>query len=989
MALFEILRLATLLVATFALFLFYRKLFHYAVRGLTQITIGLALIMLNMFVGSLFHSHLLPQAWREHYIVWLGGITGYIGQNLGIVLFLWGAFLLIRFLRPYIANYFTEMIQAAPTGMFFVQKEVITYANPSFSQMFGYSAGELEGRSIFELVHPEDRETFRLAMEKWCAQTSTAEPVRVRGERKNGDSLNLLIYGNGTTFRNSPAIHGTAIDVTGQHEMETRLRESEERYRKIIDIAPDAIVIHSEGKIKLVNEAAVQLVGASSADELLGRPVLEFLHPDYLEVAKERIQKALASFEPIPLMEEKLLRKDGRVVDIEVRGIALRFEDKPAIMLIVRDIGERKQANLALRASEEKYRSLFQGASDAIFLMEGNVFVDCNRATEKMFGCHREDIIGHTPVEFSPPFQPDGRDSYSKAMEKIQGALDGKRQVFEWVHIQKNGTPFFAEVSLNRYYSGKNWHILAIVRDISLRKEAETALKESEEKYRSLFEESQDTIYISTPEGKLLDINPAGVELFGYQSCEELLAADITHDLYVNPSERERALRILEEKGKIKDFEITLRRKDGSQIVVLETTTAVRNQEGEIVAYRGILRDVTEKKQLEQQLFQAQKMESIGTLAGGIAHDFNNILGGILGYASFMKMKMKRDDPNIKYLDVIEKSTQRASELTGKLLAFARGGRYNVQPLDLNTIVEETLSIIERTFDKAIDIQLDLLPSLPRVEADATQIQQVIMNVCVNARDAMPDGGTLTIRTGTEQVQGANGAGNSKFRSGQHVVLSIKDTGIGMDEQTKQRIFEPFFTTKSHQKGSGLGMAMVYGVVKNHGGFIRIESAPQKGSEISIYLPAMADRATRSKKKAQASPERNKKIMIVDDEENIRMLLKDILETQGYKVLCCADGMEALQTYKDQHGEIGLVILDMIMPRLGGRETFLKMKEINPEIRCLLSSGYSQEGKAQQILRDGVLGFIQKPFQAQTILQSVQEVLQGNYLPISGGDPRT
>jgi CheY-like chemotaxis protein len=368
-------------------------------------------------------------------------------------------------------------------------------------------------------------------------------------------------------------------------------------------------------------------------------------------------------------------------------------------------------------------------------------------------------------------------------------------------------------------------------------------------------------------------------------------------------------------------------------------------------------------------------MESIGTLAGGIAHDFNNILGGILGYASLMKTKTTESHPFFNYIDVIEKGAIRASELTAQLLAFARGGKYDSKPVNLNRIVNETLKIIQETFDKSVVIRTRLFDDLPTVEADAGQMQQALMNLCINAADAMPDGGILTLETGIETIAEKSTRTEMEIAPGPCVVLSVSDTGSGMGKDTVQRIFEPFYTTKEQGKGTGLGLSMVYGVVKNHGGLVRVDSRPGKGTTFRIFLPISGEPEEVELAMKDGVKGGKELILVVDDEEPIRSIAKEILEEFGYRVLLAEDGQEAIGIYREQKEEIDLVILDMIMPNMGGRETFTKLKELDSNIKAVLSTGYSRDGKAQEILDEGMMGYIQKPYQVKALLSKVRSSL--------------
>jgi PAS domain S-box-containing protein len=522
--------------------------------------------------------------------------------------------------------------------------------------------------------------------------------------------------------------------------------------------------------------------------------------------------------------------------------------------------------------------------------------------------------------------------------------------------------------------------------EIEQRNQAERAREESESNYRLLAENVLDIIWIVDLNFRFTYISPSVSRILGFeqqevigQSIEEMLppsSLETARKAFV----KEIAFEVAERKKALnsRTVDLEIYRKDGATIWAETKFSSLYDSRGTLKGLLGVTRDITEKMQLQQQFVQAQKMESIGTLAGGIAHDFNNLLGGILGYASLLKNKISEDLHIAGYADTIEKSANRAAELTSQLLAFARGGRYESKVVSLNKIVEESLEIIGRTFDKLIEIEIHLDSSIPTIEADAGQIQQVLINLCVNARDAMPDGGKLTITTGTEILSAEQAEEYVEAREGSYVVLSVADTGIGMHKETIPRIFDPFFTTKEKGKGTGLGLAMVYGVVRNHGGHVHVESKPGEGSIFWIYLPASGKTETKDVSKPAVVRGGNELILVVDDEEVVRCLAKDALESYGYRVLLAKDGVEALDAFKEYNGNIGLVIIDMIMPKMGGRETFLRLKELNPNVKALLSTGYDRNGEAREILRSGVIGFIQKPFQLDELLCKVRSVLDGN-----------
>jgi len=393
-----------------------------------------------------------------------------------------------------------------------------------------------------------------------------------------------------------------------------------------------------------------------------------------------------------------------------------------------------------------------------------------------------------------------------------------------------------------------------------------------------------------------------------------------------------------------------------------------------------------ERERLQQELFQTQKLDSIGMLAGGIAHDFNNLLQIILGYVQKMKVHMDNDDRYCEDLNLIEVAADKAAVLTNQLLSYARKGKYVVESLNLSQVVEEVVLLLERTVPENITINTDLSYSATRIKADKNQIYQMLLNLCVNAKDAMPNGGTITISSESRTVEEQYcTSSNPEACPGKYIRLSIQDTGIGITDEVRAKMFEPFFTTKSMGRGTGLGLAMVYGIVKHHGGFIEVDTVVGRGAKFKIYLPAIvlhenapSDQETAqpsTSQQLQAAPEsREKRILVVDDEEVVRFLAIDLLENLGYEPIPAEDGEQAVEIYKKQKNDIDLVLLDMIMPKLGGVETFRELRKINPEVPIVLLSGYTKDVAAQELLNQGARGFLQKPYKIDELAQVVETI---------------
>ena len=513
-------------------------------------------------------------------------------------------------------------------------------------------------------------------------------------------------------------------------------------------------------------------------------------------------------------------------------------------------------------------------------------------------------------------------------------------------------------------------------------KESQNALRESDKRYRSLFDNIRDFIYTHDLEGRFLTINRSAAQTIGY-TPRELIGLPIS-DLMLAEHRRaflDEYLPQIKEQGFFNGVTQYLA-KDGKKHYI-EYRSLMVKQEGQEPYVSGIGRDITDRilsqgevKKLERQLQQAQKMEAIGTLAGGIAHDFNNLLMGILGNTSLMLLDMDENHPQYERLKVIERHVRLGADLTKQLLGFARGGKYEAKPTDLNELVKKSVGMFGRT-KKEITIHTKFVENVWTVELDRGQIEHVLLNLYVNAWQAMPGPGQLYIET-ENIVLDEHYVKPYEVTPGRYVRLSITDTGVGMDKPTQRRIFEPFFTTKEMGRGTGLGLASVYGIIKNHGGYINVYSEKNEGTIFRIYLPASDKDVPESTSFPEALLKGTETLLLVDDEDIIIEVGKQMLESLGYEVLLAKSGGEAIDLYTKNRDKVDMVILDMIMPEMGGGETYDRLKAINPTIKVLLSSGYSINEKADAILKQGCNGFIQKPFDLRKLSRKIRSVLNKN-----------
>jgi len=641
---------------------------------------------------------------------------------------------------------------------------------------------------------------------------------------------------------------------------------------------------------------------------------------------------------------------------------------------------QREQKNtIALRQSEEKFRILFEQSMDAMLLLDGDKFTECNPAAVNMLRCSRPELLITHPWELSPPFQPDGRSSAEKAMEMINTAHERGGHRFEWVHRRMDGENFTVEVTLIPIPLVQGHKILYTTwRDITERKQAEKNLRDREKMFRimsgqfnALLNAIPDSITLISTDYKILWANRVAGDRMGLEPTA--MEGEYCYSLWFDrniPCEEcpvRESLLSGEPVGK------HLMHKDR---ILDVRTVPIMGPEGVINVIR-LGRDVTEHRKLEEQLRQSQKMESVGTLAGGVAHDFNNILTAIIGYGQLAIMKMEPDNPYRQNIEHMLAAADKAAYLTQGLLSFSRIQMSNRKQVDLNELMKKTEKFLSRVIGEDIEFKMKLHENSIVVSADPNQIEQVLMNLATNARDAMPRGGVLTITTGQLRLDEEFSKRHGYGKPGSYGLITFSDSGIGMAEETRQRIFEPFFTTKEVGKGTGLGLAIIYGIIKQHEGFIDVYSEPGEGATFRIYLPLIGS-AVKEKTKAVESeyPARGTEtILFAEDDEMLRKMVSSVLEEFGYEVIVAVDGEDAISKFADNKDRIALFLTDLIMPKKSGKEAYDEIRKIRPDIKTIFASGYSPD-----IVRDKVsLGMeatiVYKPISPMDLLRKVRETL--------------
>jgi PAS domain S-box-containing protein len=666
--------------------------------------------------------------------------------------------------------------------------------------------------------------------------------------------------------------------------------------------------------------------------------------------------------------------KDFISKPFDLAEVLIRVHNLLEVRLLHRKTKELyDQVVVEKKVSDQQLRVFRSGpVAMSITTVADERFIDVNEKYCSFSGYSREEIIGRRVMDLDVWAHPDDRTSVMHQLLK-EGAVRG----FEVKLRRRSGEvrDVLASFELIELAGENDRVLISTFIDITERKSAEEALKKSEERYRNFFEDDLTGDFMSTPDGEIISCNPAFARIFGFASVGEAMAYN-ANNLFPAPEERETFMRLLNHEKKLEYYEVEYLRRDGSSVYCVENAVGIFDASGNLAQIKGYIFDESKRKSLENQLIQAQKLESLGTLASGIAHDFNNILGIVLGYATLLTRQTSNPENMKLSIETVVKTCRRGAALVNQLLTFARKAEPELTSVKLNDSVIEISKLLSETITKTIVINLDLEQELPAISADATQMHQVLLNLCVNARDAMPNGGTLTIATHLQQSDVVR----KKFpnvAARQYVALIVRDAGVGMDEKTRSRIFEPFFTTKERGKGTGLGLSVVFGIMESHKGYIAVDSEPGKGTTFYLYFPVpeSQDIEQANAETQKEIPGGDETILVVEDEEAIRELLKTFLQLAGYTVLIAVDGREAIEVYDKHWEDIDLVLADNGLPKLSGYDIFRKMKSKNSKLKFILASGSVEPERISEILRDGARDFIEKPYTVFKVLRAVRSVL--------------
>ena len=882
---------------------------------------------------------------------------------------------------------FKELFENAPVGYHEIDRQGnIINVNQTELKMLGYSFDEMIGWPVWEYAADKQESQTRVLGKLRGVLPPNKNTEQVYTHR---DGTTMPVIADDSLLKNDHGeiigIRTTILDITKRKLAENALHESQALYQSFVEHIPAGVFRKdSTGRYIFVNSYFCQLKGLK-ADEILGKTSHELAaYESAIENSRTyEMMGTQRTLEEQGTDHHKLIMLTGKPIELEetypqpdgttqyfqvVKSPVFSFDGKIiGTQGIQFDITDRKRAEQDLQRSEIKYREMVEQINDVIFSADVHgIYTYISPAAENMSGYKPEEMIGHPMEEFLDPM------FISKYKQQVQKIMSGILEPSEYRIKIKSGEYRWIRSSSKPIFDGdKLIGIRGVLTDITERKKAEETVNLLSHTIKSIGE----CISVTDLHNNIIYVNQAFLDTYGFAE-EEVLGKNISDIVYTKGSDKQEILAATL-RGEWHGERINLK-KDGTEFPIHLSTSTVHDELGDPIALVGAATDISEQKKLQQELLQSQKMQSIGTLAGGIAHDFNNILGIILGYASLLERQKLEDSKHAESISAIYQAVHRGAALVRQILTFARKTDVEFEVINVNDLVHELICMLQQTFPKIITFNEIIEKHIPYIQADRTQIHQALLNLCVNARDAMPNGGSLIIRTEIvtqEQIQEIFPTADQNA----YVRISVTDTGEGMDEATRLRIFDPFFTTKEKGKGTGLGLSVTYGVMQTHNGFIHVESELEQGSTFQLYFPApdpnekFIDSQTTSDSFTVGGTET---ILIVEDEELLIDMVHLLLEANGYKVYAAHNGLEAIEVYKEHNKEIDLVLSDMGLPGMTGAEVFKKLKEINPDVKVTLASGFIDPDVKSELFKAGAKGFIQKPYSPDEVLRKLREVLE-------------
>jgi len=854
--------------------------------------------------------------------------------------------------------------------------------NPALLAMTGFTREETIGEERVLFAPPELHDKVRDAYRRALAGEHVvyeSEAVRRDGGRFEVEMRYLPIQ-----YRGMPHVLAIARDITERKRAEAGMRASEEQYRAIFNAAEDALVLWDSALRRVdVNPAYERLYGWSREEVVGHRYEARAVSPAYVEERMQLVRRSLAGETCHAELES--ICKNGERFQADIRTIPVVHRGEPHVLTIVRNITERRQREEALRASEEQYRAIFNASEDALVLWDSNLRrVDVNTAYERLYGWRREEVIGRgyetlgVPSQFTEP-----------RLDLVRRTLAGETCRVELESVRKNGEHFQADIRTIPFMHRGERHVLTIARDITERREREQALRASEEQYRAIFNASFDGMIIRTLEGEIVDVNPALESMYGY-GREELIGRTFGPIISEGRAESFRGYLAEVAAGRHFRTESHVPRKDGSRVYIEVL--------GSPVMYDGkphvlsVVRDITARREaesrhreLEAQLRQAQKMEAIGHLTGGIAHDFNNILTGIMGYLTLASEReaASSDAKLARHLQQAQHGATRARELIQQMLTFSRAQKGKPRAVDLAALTEDAVRLLGSSLPSSVELRTELEPGLPAVMIDPVQVEQILLNLCINARDAMDGAGTIKVGVRLAANGAAACTSCHQAADDRYVELYVADSGPGIAKNVIDRMFEPFFSTKEVGRGSGMGLATVHGIVHEHGGHIVVDTAPGAGATFKVLLPALAGEAETAAPEAEdrlrRKPLRQRlegRVLLVEDEKMVGEFMAELLGDWGLEVKVERNPVEAERWLTEDPRRVDLVLTDQTMPGMTGLELARRVGRLRPGMPVILYSGYAENLRPADLERCGVRALLAKPVEPAPLFTALAEALR-------------
>ncbi len=855
-----------------------------------------------------------------------------------------------------------------------LNRQIIEF-NPAAELAFGYRREEMIGAHA-SVLYAHSRESADIYDDTLAMGGVLRE---ITNRRKNGELFPALL-----TTRILVDVHGAPIGQIGiARELSEdkwrneRLRTTEDLFRTIVENSTDIVTILDRmGQIVYESPSVKQITGYRP-EQLIGRSIFEHLHPDDLAMAAEKHLAIAEKIGSCATAEVRFRKSDGSYLIMEARARSILNEvGDVQIVVISRDITNQKRDEFKIRRSETLFRTLAETASAAIYIQTMDRLLYVNPAAESITGYTRRELRSMSPWAIVHP------DYHKDFIERMEQVRDHKAVRFNYefrIIAKDQSQKWISATSHQLMYDGHRAAIVVGI-DITARREMEDALRASEVRCRSIFESAKIGMYRSDlQKGRFLSVNPALVKMLGYQSAEELLAVDLEAQVYADPADRKRLINQLLQEDSYEIPEVQFRTKQGKTRLVRVAGTCARDENGEFRFCEGVIEDVTEKKLLEAQLSQSQKMEAIGRLAGGVAHDFNNLLTVISGYSEVLLGLDVLPAQGQEALHEIVLASRRAAALTRQLLTFSRKQVVAPELTAIGEAIAEATRMLKRLLPADVRLLIDCQPDPIEVLIDPSQLQQLILNLALNARDALQGSGNIHLELRRSILSEPLPWFSGVLPPGAYAQITARDNGIGMSQETVENIFEPFFTTKDLGSGTGLGLATVYGIVRQSGGGITVESRPGQGTRFTVFLPlptsVLVRRSAAIPPEHRVTPIGSETILLVEDEQIVRDFIAHAIRRLGYTVITADSGPAAIRSCQDHAGEIHVIVTDVILGEMSGPEVAAAIRDQRPDIAVLFMSGYNDDALLNRGIMMQEIAFLAKPFTTEQLARKLRDIL--------------